>query len=341
MNTISKVSLAAASAILSVGAAMAAGTLPASEAGALNPDRLNMAARLNATKTMAPDDNLAPRLGTEMSSVLPASNLAEKLTTVQGILPNSFYYQSLSGVNFQPKGSSTTISYAGAGCISVAGVGEVIAQLQLPDGATIKFVRMFYDRNNVGQTSSMTVWKFFPAGGTIPDYFDFNATLTGQNSDLSTEQSMVVDNYSYTYQADWLASTASNNQLCGVRVAYYMPPTGTYSPLTPCRLIDTRSANPPNLTPSPRSFQVSGHCYVPTGATAVTANITTDQTTNSTAMAIYPSGTSWPGNSNLNWSAGQIVANSAVLTLGNDGKINAFIGVGSAALILDITGYYY
>ena len=265
---------------------------------------------------------------------------AELATALDGTQPNSFIYLLVPGVNFQPKDNSTTVTYQGGGCISTNG-GQVIAQLPLPDNAVVKYLRLYYDRALVGQSSTAYFTRYQPSTQGALDVFSVSASGTGLGTILSAEQSHVVDYFTYGYQAIWWGTGAVNNQFCGVRVAYYSPPNGTYTAVTPCRRIDTRSTNPPNLTPVPRDFQITGGCGVPTGATAVTANITTDQTTTSSYMAIWPQGGSWSGTSNLNWTAGQIVANAAVLVLGPTGQITAGVSTGSAALILDITGYFY
>jgi len=277
-----------------------------------------------------------------LSGVASGPVLAEDMKA-QGAVPQYPYYLVIPGISFQPKDSRTTVSYSSGGCISIQGNSdpEVVTQLLLPANTTVKRMRLFYNRDNTDQKSQALFTKFDPSTAIASFVSNVSAVRTDLDSDISDEMNELIDPYTYGYQISWRGAPASNNKLCGVRIVYYSPPAGSYTPLTPCRLIDTRTTNPPNLSPVPRNFQISGQCGVPTGATAVTANVTTDQTTASTAMAIYPSGTSWPGNSSLNWSTGQIVSNSAILTLGADGMVSAFIGVGSAALILDITGYFY
>jgi hypothetical protein len=98
--------------------------------------------------------------------------------------------------------------------------------------------------------------------------------------------------------------------------------------LSPCRLADTRAENgfpspfgPPSMSPEHRSrLPVGGHCGVPVDAAAVSFNFTVVRTQGLGYLAAYPQGEAWGGTSSLNYVAGQIVANNAVIALGNDGR---------------------
>ena len=58
-------------------------------------------------------------------------------------------------------------------------------------------------------------------------------------------------------------------------------------------------------------------------------------------LTVWPSDTSRPDTSNLNFdAAGQTVANTSIVSVGPDGKIQLFNGsFGSLQVIVDITGY--
>ena len=94
--------------------------------------------------------------------------------------------------------------------------------------------------------------------------------------------------------------------------------------LTPCRLADTRGNGflppfgPPSLSPGiTRDFPVAGNCGVPVDAAAVSFNFTVQGTMGTGFLATYPQGEAWPGNSTLNYYAGDILANNAVVALGS------------------------
>src|SRR4029077_3788549 len=118
--------------------------------------------------------------------------------------------------------------------------------------------------------------------------------------------------------------------------------------LSPCRLVDTRSDHgypdpygPPSLSPGiTRDFQVTGHCGVPAGATAVSFNFTVVRTLGIGFLGTYPQGESWPGTSTVNYIAGQQVANNAAISLGSTGELTVFVSNAQADLLIDINGYY-
>jgi len=59
-------------------------------------------------------------------------------------------------------------------------------------------------------------------------------------------------------------------------------------------------------------------------------------------LRIYASGTARPPISTINYKAGQTRANSVVLPLGEDGKLDVFCGqaTGSVHLVVDVNGYF-
>ena len=121
---------------------------------------------------------------------------------------------------------------------------------------------------------------------------------------------------------------------------------GEFIPLDPSRIMDTRNGNggynvaiPANGT---YSLQVLGRGGVP-AADVVAANfiITAIKGSSSGFITAYPSGISRPTTSSINFAASQVIANSATIKVGRDGKINIFNGSsGNINVALDVMGYY-
>ena len=117
--------------------------------------------------------------------------------------------------------------------------------------------------------------------------------------------------------------------------------------LTPCRVVDTRRANGPLGGPAlqpgaTRLFTVSSVCGIPAIAVAVSVNITVVAGA-SGYFTLYPGNGINPGTSSLNFSAGQVRANNAILPLSTDriGGINVLnASAGSNHFILDVNGYF-
>jgi hypothetical protein len=117
--------------------------------------------------------------------------------------------------------------------------------------------------------------------------------------------------------------------------------------LAPCRLLDTRgngfsgAYGPPALVASTsRNFPLSGQCGIPSGAGAVSLNVTVTNTQGAGFILIYPQGGTQPVVSTLNYVAGQTIANAAVVPLGTGGGVSVVAGVSGTDLVVDTNGYY-
>lgn len=128
----------------------------------------------------------------------------------------------------------------------------------------------------------------------------------------------------------------------------------TYLPLTPNRILDSRSPTrlgmPASLTSgTPASFQVTGlsadpELNVPSGAVAVVGNLTAVNEAAGGYFSLTPaSPAGLPGTSTINFPAGDTRANAVTVPLGAGGVLwVTFEGkVGSHAdVIFDVTGYF-
>src|SRR5215468_6582201 len=117
--------------------------------------------------------------------------------------------------------------------------------------------------------------------------------------------------------------------------------------MTPCRIADTRgngfggAFGPPPLVPgAPRGFTMWSQCGIPTSAAAVSLNLTVTNTQGPGFLSVYPQGGAIPPASTLNFTAGQTVANAAVVPIGTGGAITAVAGVSGTDLIIDVNGFY-
>jgi hypothetical protein len=131
-----------------------------------------------------------------------------------------------------------------------------------------------------------------------------------------------------------------------VRVEKPVPSTPSFFvPLTPARLLDTRTGIGGNLAPLGAQMftelDVTGVGGVPeTGVSAVVMNVTADQPTTPGFLTVSPSSEARPGVSNLNFVPGQTVPNLVTVKIGANGKVNVFNSSGSVNVIADVVGYY-
>ena len=117
--------------------------------------------------------------------------------------------------------------------------------------------------------------------------------------------------------------------------------------VTPCRVADTRGTAGPWGGPAlaagiPRTFTIGGRCDVPPSAKAVSFNFTVVQATAPGYLTVYPGGSNPPLVSAMNFGAGQIRANNAILPLGPGGLLTVLFGQasGTVQLIIDVNGYF-
>lgn len=115
---------------------------------------------------------------------------------------------------------------------------------------------------------------------------------------------------------------------------------GAYQPVTPTRLLDTRGHGGPLGAGASLTLRVAGTPEVPAGATAVALNVTATNTTSSGYLTLYPAGEAAPLASNLNWSAGETVANLAIVPVGSGGSVTIRNARGSTQVVVDLQGYF-
>lgn len=123
-----------------------------------------------------------------------------------------------------------------------------------------------------------------------------------------------------------------------------------FVPITPCRLLDTRSASTvgPKGTPigadavhTVTVHGTNGNCTIPAGAVAITMNTTITNGSAGSVLTVYPADASRPTASALNWVAGQApTPNEITVKLSADGKISMHNLFGTVDVIGDVVGYF-
>jgi len=118
----------------------------------------------------------------------------------------------------------------------------------------------------------------------------------------------------------------------------------SFVPLTPCRVVDTRSADgafggPELPGAATREFNLpNSACNIPVAAVAYALNVTVVPDGPLTYLTIWPSGQSRPVASTLN-SDGRIKANAAIVPAGTNGGVNVYV-TNPTHLVMDISGYF-
>ncbi len=134
-----------------------------------------------------------------------------------------------------------------------------------------------------------------------------------------------------------------------VDVAGYLPGDGSFTPIVPERMLETR----PGLSTvdglfngigapasgSVTEVQIGGRPGVPANATAVALNVTVTGPIGPGFITVFPCGSPRPQASNLNYTAGLTVPNAVIAKVGTAGKV-CFYTSQSTDLIVDINGYF-
>ncbi len=218
------------------------------------------------------------------------------------------------------------VQVAGVGGVPASGATAAVLNITVTDPSTPGYLTVY----PAGQPAPLSSNLNFAAGQTVANLAEVGLSPGGQVALVSDAASVdvVIDVEGY------VSAPAT-------------PGEGLYDQLpAPTRICDTRTASPANqctgktLGPgSSLAVQVTGLAGIPSGATAVVANVTATDTGAVSYFTVYPSG-SPPTSSNLNWVPGETVANLVTAQLSPTGSISVYNQVGSADLVIDVLGYY-
>jgi hypothetical protein len=157
-----------------------------------------------------------------------------------------------------------------------------------------------------------------------------------------------------------IAKVGTNGQVCIfvsattdliVDVAGFFPVTTSLRSINPARVLETRvgpglvtidglqQGDGPRAPGSITSVQIGGRATVPNDATAVVLNVTVTNALAPGYVTVYPCGTSVPTASNINYVAGDTVANLVVAKIGTGASVCIFNSAG-VDLIADVNGYF-
>ncbi len=89
------------------------------------------------------------------------------------------------------------------------------------------------------------------------------------------------------------------------------------------------------------TMTVVGRGGVPlTGVGSVALNVTVTEPTAASFLTVWPTGSARPLASNLNFTAGQTVANAVLTKVGSDGTISIFNNSGAVHVVIDVVGWF-
>ena len=237
-------------------------------------------------------------------------------------------------------GTSTPVGAGGTIELKVTDVGGVPAT----NGTA---VALNVTATNVsGAESFLTVWPSgtsrptasnlnFIGGQTVPNLV---IARVGEGGKVAIYNNVGTVDVVADTQGYFAAPVASGTAL----------PGAVYNPANPARILDTRNGTgvpggAQGHLGSPHSVevQVTGAGGVPANATAVVLNVTAaDAFGPDSYLTVWPTGTSQPLASNLNFVAGQTVPNLVIAKIGAGGKVSFYNNMGSVAVVADVQGWF-
>ncbi|SRR6266545_845613 len=115
--------------------------------------------------------------------------------------------------------------------------------------------------------------------------------------------------------------------------------------ITPCRALDTRSGPPYASSTRQTVVIVGGPCPVPSGARAVSMNVTVVAPGGTGYLTLFAGDGILPTTSTLNFGPGQTRSNNALVALASNGLgtiaiVPVVAGGGTVHVVVDVTGYF-
>lgn len=220
---------------------------PSVQAGAMEPSAAGEGAGGQAQvegAALQPDDNgyTGAIIESNQAEIAPSGDLLEEEVNWDALIPenapdqaetnadpnwSNFYYYHVTGSALHPRDSSVEWNTGGSGgCLyQVSGEPSVIYNLhqEIPDGARIDYLRLFYYDTSVG-ASYAWVTRYDDAGGLDDITNVHSENASGYGTALSAYVGHIVDNINYSYILNWRPYVNGTTMyLCGLRVAYRLP----------------------------------------------------------------------------------------------------------------------
>ncbi|HET7467622.1 MAG TPA: IPT/TIG domain-containing protein [Candidatus Dormibacteraeota bacterium] len=189
-----------------------------------------------------------------------------------------------------------------------------------------------------GSTSGGTSVTIRGCGFTGATSVHFGATAASSFSVDSGSQITAVSPAEAAGVADVTVTTIGGTSATSVADQFRFVPPAVYNPLTPLRVLDTRSSS--SLGPGGSLNLQLGGVTVPANATSVILNVTATDTTAASSLTLYPTGGVLPVASNLNWVAGETVPNLVSVVLGTGGSVTIYNPSGHVDVVVDLEGYF-
>jgi murein DD-endopeptidase MepM/ murein hydrolase activator NlpD len=221
-------------------------------------------------------------------------------------------------------GGALNVEVVGRGGVPASNVAAVILNVAVTNATMPGYLNVY----PTGQTPPSTAALNFKAGDTVANLLQVPVGYGGEVTAVTGNGSVDVI---YDVVGYYTGDTSSG--------------AGEFRALTPSRILDTRTGTGGFSAPvgagQSIDLQVTGQGGVPaTSVSGVVLNVAVTNPSIGGYLTVYPTGSARPLTSNLNFSAGQTLANRAIMGLGTGGKVTIFNGYGRSDVIVDVTGWF-
>jgi hypothetical protein len=220
-------------------------------------------------------------------------------------------------------GGSLNVQITGKGGVPATGVTAVVLNATVTNTTSPSYLTIY----PAGVTRPVASDLNWVAGQTVPNLVEVAVGASGQVTAFN-----LAGNTDVIFDVAGYVSTSTG-------------PDGLFSSLPPARILDTRNGTGGFSSPigagQTIDVQVAGQGGIPaTGAAAVVLNLTVTNPTASSYLTAFPSGTTRPLASNLNFVRGQTVPNRAIVKIGANGKVSLFNLQGTVDVVADVGGWF-
>ncbi len=236
--------------------------------------------------------------------------------TYRAVFPTRLVDTRATSTRLQP-GGRLVVPVLGRAGVPLTGVGAVQLNVTAVGAAGRSRLTVHPSGKAAPATSSLYYGRALPVANTVLARPGANGSVVVTNGSSSVD--VMVD------AVGWYAAS---------------PDTGTAGvhAIAPTRVLDSRTAGRAVST-TPSTVRVVGG-PVPTGVTAVVANLTTvEASATGLPVQTWASGQPRPTTSNGNTVKGQAVATQVVVGVGTDGRIALATGRGRTHVLVDVVGY--
>lgn len=221
--------------------------------------------------------------------------------------------------------STLDVQVTGQGGVPGTGVSAVVLNVTVTDPTSAGFLTAWPTGTTRPQASNLN----FDARQTVPNLVIVKVGQGGKVSLYNNAGSVDV----LADVAGWFGDNAATGSTAG------------YTSLSPARILDTRTglgaATAKLGAASTLELQVTGKGGIPaTGVAAVVLNVTVTDPTITSFLTAWPSGTTRPVASSLNFDPRKTVPNLVTVKVGAGGRVSLYNNAGATNVVIDVAGWY-